>query len=141
MKPFLTIRSPELPSFDEWDETMHPFGDYYDTNPAFLNSKEEYLIVMDVKIKQAKTHFAEMKKMGAAAAGCDGVDEAWAKVCLQPLFYNSPSVVVLTNSDIEHFCTSSIMYSSRYCAFDTKSCSRPDKVEVGASGAGQRPIP
>lgn len=80
MKPFLQIRSPELPPFDEWDEVMHPFGDYYDTNPLFLATKQEYLNGMDASIKKAKIHFAELKKLGAVAAGCEGVEEAWGKV-------------------------------------------------------------
>jgi hypothetical protein len=80
MKPFLSIKTPELPSFREWAEVLHPFGQYNDADRDFAMSRADYLETMDEQIKMAKMHFAALKKLGSVAAGCEGLDDAFKKV-------------------------------------------------------------
>jgi hypothetical protein len=107
MKPFLNIRSPELPTFDEWDTALHPFGEYYEGSNAFKIAQGPYLEKLDNGIKQAKAQFAAMKKMGAAAAGCDGVEESWSKVCE---YHQFEAIRFMTDSALEHVCSSTILH-------------------------------
>lgn len=79
MKPFLSIKSPELPSFEEWDSVLHPFGGYDHGAKSLERSRITFLDGIDEHIKSAKMHFAAFKKLGAVAAGCEGLDEIWAK--------------------------------------------------------------
>jgi hypothetical protein len=109
MKPFLPIKSPELPTFEEYDAALHPFGSYERGYSAFTVSQLTYLENIENEIKQAKTHFAAMKKMGAAAAGCEGLEEAWTKVSTtKSLEFDDP------DSSIEHICVTTIVYCYRH---------------------------
>ena len=80
MKPYLTIKSPELPSFKDFDNALHPFGKHSPPSGAFATALPAYFETIDGQIKAAKTHFAAMKKLGAAASGCQGLEGLWAKV-------------------------------------------------------------
>jgi hypothetical protein len=79
MKPFLRVTSPPPPSFEEWHTQLHPFGSYEDKT-TFEKGRSAYLEAVDQHIRTAKIQFLVMKKLGAAAAGCDGMEEIWAKV-------------------------------------------------------------
>jgi hypothetical protein len=81
MKSFLEITSPLLPSFEKWYTQLHPFGPY-EHKSAFENARSTYLDGVDQYIKVAKNQFSIMKKLGAVAAGFDGLEEIWTKVRL-----------------------------------------------------------
>lgn len=80
MKPFLTIQSPELPTFEDWDSALHPCGQYSDATSTFTAKQSTYLDGIDEQIRQAKSNFTTMKKLGVAAAGCEGLEDVWSKV-------------------------------------------------------------
>ncbi|KAH7058945.1 Mak10 subunit, NatC N-terminal acetyltransferase-domain-containing protein [Macrophomina phaseolina] len=79
MKPFLTVDTPRLPPFEEFDKDLHPFGPY--DAPDRPLQEIVFRLSHDVEnmVKEAKTEFAALKKLGAKAAKSEGVKEAWEK--------------------------------------------------------------
>lgn len=80
MKPFLSVDTPHLPPFEEFDKDLHPFGPY--DAPDRPMQEIVYRLTHDVEnmVKEAKVEFAAVKKLGAQAAKSDGVKDAWEKV-------------------------------------------------------------
>lgn len=79
MKPFLGITAPETPSFEEFEEAMHPFGPYLKPTIQFGAVGKEFLEGVEENVKIAKSEFANMKKIGAEGCGCGGLEESWGK--------------------------------------------------------------
>lgn len=79
MKPFLEVTGCSVPPFEDFDESMHPCGPY--DHPSFsLNSVASgFFEEIANAVKDAKTGFAAVKKMGHQAALCDGVEGWWSK--------------------------------------------------------------
>jgi hypothetical protein len=79
MKPFLGITAPEIPSFEEFEEAMHPFGPYEKPSIHFLAVWKEFLAGVEESVKIAKGEFANLKKIGAEGCGSGGLEESWGK--------------------------------------------------------------
>lgn len=86
MKPFLSVDTPHLPPFEEFDKDLHPFGPY--DAPDRPMQEIVYRLTHDVEnmVKEAKVEFAAVKKLGAQAAKSDGVKDAWEKNVQNVLF-------------------------------------------------------
>jgi hypothetical protein len=82
MKPFLCVKSPELPSFEDWHAVWHPFEEYGTGGSLDTSDLATYLDSVDHETRSAKMHFAAMKKLGAAAGGCEGLEDIWSTVSI-----------------------------------------------------------
>ncbi|KAF1990679.1 Mak10-domain-containing protein [Aulographum hederae CBS 113979] len=78
-KPFLTIEPPSPPSFGDLDARIHPLGPYDSPSQDVFTMGELLCKNTAESLKQAKDKFATYKRMGAAAAKWDAVEEAWKK--------------------------------------------------------------
>jgi hypothetical protein len=83
MKPFLAVQPPEVPPFDDFKAHTQPYGAYASPDPGFAvdlnNERSELWAEVDGNIKAAKDAFAEVKRLGAAAAKSQGVEKAWGR--------------------------------------------------------------
>lgn len=86
MKPFLlTVEPPTPPPFDEYRQRTHPLGDYDQPSSDELSKGLKAMSAdADDAVKMAKAEFAALKKLGAKAARCEAVEDAWKKVRLVP---------------------------------------------------------
>lgn len=82
MKPFLAVQPPEVPPFDDFQQHTQPYGAFASPDPGFVtdvrNDASELWAEVDGNVRAAKEAFAEVKRLGAAAAKCEGVEKAWA---------------------------------------------------------------
>lgn len=79
MKPFLEVTGCSVPPFDEFDESMHPWGSYNEPSLDMNNINTEFFDEIALAVKDAKNGFAAVKKMGHKAAMCEGVEGWWNK--------------------------------------------------------------
>ncbi|KAJ9665442.1 N-alpha-acetyltransferase, non-catalitic subunit [Coniosporium apollinis] len=81
MKPFLlTVEPPTPPPFDEYRQRTHPLGDYDQPSSDELSKGLKAMSAdADDAVKMAKAEFAALKKLGAKAARCEAVEDAWKK--------------------------------------------------------------
>jgi hypothetical protein len=79
MKPFLQITGMGVPAFEEYDDAIHPWGAFNSPNLNLTAIAPAFLVGIDTMVKDARTSFAEMKKMGVVAARCEGVEGWWGK--------------------------------------------------------------
>lgn len=84
MKPFLlTVEPPTPPPFEEYRQKTHPLGDYDQPSSDNLSRSLKAMAAdADDAVKMAKAEFAALKKLGAKAARCEAVEDAWKKVRL-----------------------------------------------------------
>ncbi|KAL1602502.1 N-alpha-acetyltransferase, non-catalitic subunit [Paraconiothyrium brasiliense] len=83
MKPFLTLQPPEVPSFEEFQTALQPYGSYSDLTPSINEDlRQEHSLLwtnIDNSLKTAKDAFANVKKRGAKDAKAKGAEQAWNK--------------------------------------------------------------
>lgn len=83
MKPFLAVQPPEVPPFEDFKAHTQPYGPYAAPDPGFVadlrNEGSELWAEVDGNIKAAKEAFAELKRLGAGAARCAGVEASWGR--------------------------------------------------------------
>lgn len=78
MKPFLSVSDPEVIPYEDMCELLHPNGEYSRTwaDLDFYDS----LAVWHDRNEQARASFAQLRRLGAAAAQFQGVEDAWLEV-------------------------------------------------------------
>ena len=83
MKPFLGLQPLEVPSFEEFQDDIQPYGPYAEPEAAFFddlkNGESELWTDIDAAIKTAKNAFGQTKKYGAGNSKAGGVAQAWEK--------------------------------------------------------------
>src|SRR5690242_13967534 len=83
MKPFLGVQPPEVPPFEDFKAHTQPYGAYAAPDPGFgvdvRNEGSELWAEVDGNVKAAREAFAELKRLGASAARCVGVEAAWGR--------------------------------------------------------------
>lgn len=83
MKPFLAVQPSEVPPFDDFKAHTQPYGPYAAPDAGFAadlrNEKSALWEEVDGNVRTAKEAFAELKRLGAGAARCAGVEKAWGK--------------------------------------------------------------
>ncbi|KAF9701410.1 hypothetical protein EKO04_000052 [Ascochyta lentis] len=83
MKPFLAIQPPEVPPFDDFKSHTQPYGPFAAPDAGFAadvrNPQSELWAEVDGNVRAAKEAFAELKRLGPAAARCAGVAKAWER--------------------------------------------------------------
>lgn len=79
MKPFLSVIDPEVIPYASMSELLRPNGEYGQawTDPDFYAN----LAVWQDRNDQAGASFAQLRRLGAAAAQSQGVEDAWLEVC------------------------------------------------------------
>lgn len=83
MKPFLAVQPPEVPPFEDFQAHTQPYGPYSAPDSGFVadlrNEKSELWQEVDGNVRAARDAFAEVKRLGARAARCQGVEKAWGR--------------------------------------------------------------
>ncbi|KAL1647999.1 N-alpha-acetyltransferase, non-catalitic subunit [Diplodia intermedia] len=79
MKPFLVVDTPRLTPFEDFDKDLHPFGPYDAPERSLQEIVHRLTHDVENMVKEAKTEFAAVKKLGAKLAKSEGVKEAWEK--------------------------------------------------------------
>lgn len=83
MKPFLGVQPPEVPPFEDFKAHTQPYGPYASPDPGFKadlsNEKSDLWAEVDGNVKAARDAFAEVKRLGAEAAKCKGVEKSWGR--------------------------------------------------------------
>ncbi|KAJ4378829.1 N-alpha-acetyltransferase, non-catalitic subunit [Didymella sp. IMI 355093] len=81
MKPFLAVQPPEVPPFEDFHAHTQPYGPYSAPDAGFeadlRNEKSELWREVDGNVRAARDAFAEVKRLGAGAARCAGVEKSW----------------------------------------------------------------
>jgi len=93
MKPFLSVSDPEVIPYEGMCELLHPNGEYSQawTDLDFYAS----LAVWHDRNEQAGASFAQLRRLGAAAAQFQGVEDAWIEVrarCIPIMWYTKRKV-------------------------------------------------
>jgi hypothetical protein len=79
MKPFLGVTGCSVPPFEEFDESMHPWGPYNKPSLDVHNVNTEFFDEIVSAVKDAKTGFAAVKKIGHKGAMCEDIEDWWNK--------------------------------------------------------------
>jgi hypothetical protein len=81
MKPFLAVQPPEVPPFEDFHAHTQPYGPYSAPDAGFeadlRNENSELWREVDGNVRAARDAFAEVKRLGAQAARCAGVEKSW----------------------------------------------------------------
>lgn len=79
MKPFLGIKAPKTPNFDEFAQVVEPFGPY--NNEHGMGDEVFQALLKDIghQVNIAKEEFTKVKVIGAKAAGSAGLEDIFEK--------------------------------------------------------------
>ncbi|KAH6642587.1 amino-acid N-acetyltransferas-like protein subunit Mak10 [Boeremia exigua] len=82
MKPFLAVQPSEVPPFEDFHAHTQPYGAYAAPDPGFAmdlrNEGSELWAEVDGNVRAAREAFVELKRLGAGAARCAGVERVWS---------------------------------------------------------------
>jgi hypothetical protein len=79
MKPFLPVTGMGVPAFEEYSDAILPWGPIASPTVNLKIIAPAFMSGIDGMIKEARVAFMEVRKMGATAARCEGVEEWWGK--------------------------------------------------------------
>jgi hypothetical protein len=79
MKPFLTITGMGVPAFEEYFDAVQPWGPFSSPTVSLSLIAPPFFAGIDGMVKEARTAFAEMRKMGPVSARAEGVEGWWSK--------------------------------------------------------------
>lgn len=86
-KPFLTIEDPRLPTFEEFEAALHLAGPFESPTVESDEMVRMFTESVEACVKEAKSNFAALKRMGRDKALCVGVED-WEKVYPGPYLPN-----------------------------------------------------
>ena len=78
-KAFLAINDPKLPTFEDFENAISPYGPPEKPADTLLDTVMTFSVGVDDGVKIAKSEFTALKKMGKEKALCIGVED-WEKV-------------------------------------------------------------
>lgn len=79
-KAFLAIKDPKLPTFEDFENAISPYGPPEKPSNALSDIVKTFSVGVDEGVKRAKSEFTALKKMGKEKALRVGVED-WEKVC------------------------------------------------------------